>query len=300
MLGYIISIIICAIFVLLVKKMYDFRRRAQKLLYSQGKYLQQIKILRSQLADRVKVLEAMVDKLAFDNKELARLNEMKSKFMSIVAHDLKQPLTSIQGYTSILNNDTLGKEDQKIINSILKAATNMNHLMSDLVDASMIESGSFQISSQEFNYNELIDEVYTQYKVLADTKNIIFRKIDIPLAIQIKADKFRINQVISNLINNAFKFTPEGGIVEIRYCVEDVYLKTVVSDNGAGIDTFDRMKIFEKFQQAQNLDEEHKKMGWGLGLAIASDIINAHKGSIGVDSAGPGKGSSFWFLLPLK
>lgn len=288
-----------AFLVFLTTKIYDRRKKRKALAAAKKKHEAQVELLRTQLLSRVKTLETAVDSLAHNNRELKRVGEMKSKFMSIVAHDLKQPLTSISGYASVLLGDDAYKSDKKILENILKATANMNRLMSDLVDASIIESGRLNIALNPFTFNDLVTEAYNQYRVIAGQKNISFRKMDLPDMVGVKGDKFRINQVISNLLNNAFKFTPEGGTVEIRYYTEGSILKTIISDNGSGIAPLDRVRIFEKFQQAETLSDDSRKMGWGLGLSIAYDIVLAHNGAIGVDSAGLGKGSTFWFTLPL-
>lgn len=144
-----------------------------------------------------------------------------------------------------------------------------------------------------------MEDIYNQYGIIARQKNIIFRTIEFPVQISVIADRFRIGQVISNLVNNAFKFTPEGGVVEIRYLKEQNHIRVMIIDSGTGLIHLERVKIFEKFQQSEALAEDLRKLGWGLGLSIAQDIIEAHNGAIGADSAGLGKGSVFWFAIPL-
>ncbi len=301
--AYIVTVIIgvssIVVAVCFLAKARDFRKKEKILRAARMNYTRQIEVLRSQLSERVKSLETMVDNLSLSNKELSRLNDIKSEFMSVVAHDLRQPLTSIQGYTSVLINENSDKDDQKILDNIIKATSNINHLMSDLVDASVLESGKLQVAFKEFNYNQLVEDIFNQFKVIAEQKNINLTKIDYPVPIMLSADKFRINQVLSNILNNAIKFTNEGGNIEIRYIKEGLQLFTMVLDDGIGVSPIERAKVFQKFRQSEYLDSEHKKLGWGLGLSIAEDVIKAHGGIIGVDSAGLKKGSAFWFLLPL-
>lgn len=249
---------------------------------------------------RIKYLEQAVERIAFRYRQEARLNESKSKFMFMVAHDLRQPLTAVQGYTTMLLEDAKDEESKKMLRTLERSANHMGVLLADLVDASISASGHLKINPYKFIYNKLVDEIYEQYSVLAKQKDITLRKINYPADIEIYGDRERIAQVLNNLVSNALKFTNAGGIVEISYQVEDNHLKTFIRDNGKGIVHVDRVKIFEKFNQAESLDDEHKMLGWGLGLAIAQDIIEAHKGTIWSQSAGLGKGTLFWFSLPLN
>ncbi len=263
-------------------------------------YQQQIASLQMQLSGKVNMLEGMVDKLRLSNQELTRLNEIRSKFMSIAAHDLRQPLSSIQGFASVLMMDSPqggGNNDQIALNNILKATDNMNMLMADLMDISMIESGRFKVEGEPFNFNALVSDVVTLQSVNAQKKGIFLQKTSYPLEITVEADRFRISQVLSNLIGNAIKFAPQGGRVETRFYVEDGWVVCKVSDNGPGILHSEKSKIFDKFHQSDN-DRNLKKQGWGLGLSIAQEIVNAHGGEIGVESAGLGQGATFWFKIP--
>ena len=253
-----------------------------------------------QLSGKVTVLEGMVNKLRLSNQELTRLNEIRSKFMSIVAHDLRQPLSSIQGFASVLMMDGpqgSGNNDQMALNNILKATDNMNMLMADLMDISMIESGRFKMDGQPFNFNTLVGDVVTLQAVNAQKKGIFLQKYDYPNEITVTADRFRLSQVLSNLIGNAIKFAPQGGRVEVSFYDDDKNLTCRISDNGPGILHSEKEKIFQKFHQSDN-DRNLKKQGWGLGLSIAQEIIHAHGGEIGVESAGLGQGAMFWFTIP--
>lgn len=264
-------------------------------------YSEQITTLKRQLQSRINLLQGMLNKLELSNQELNRLNDIKSKFMGIVAHDLKQPLTSIQGFTSVLMDaDENKNESQQMLTSILKASENMNGLMSDLVDISMMESGTLKMDIKPFKYNELVAEVYALNKIDAEKKGVKFILHNYPTSITTMGDRLRISQILNNIIANAIKFTPSGGQVEIKYQIEDELVKTFISDTGPGIGYEDRDKIFQKFHQSETTYRKSKKQGWGLGLCIASDIAKAHNGEIGFDSAGLGRGATFWFKLPIK
>lgn len=283
-----------------ITKRFVLRKMNRTIMKVEHNYQQQIASLQMQLSGKVNMLEGMVDKLRLSNQELTRLNEIRSKFMSIAAHDLRQPLSSIQGFASVLMMDSPqggGNSDQIALNNILKATDNMNMLMADLMDISMIESGRFKVEGQPFNFNALVSDVVTLQSVNAQKKGIFLQKTSYPLEITAEADRFRISQVLSNLIGNAIKFAPQGGRVETRFYVEDGWVVCKVSDNGPGILHSEKSKIFDKFHQSDN-DRNLKKQGWGLGLSIAQEIVNAHGGEIGVESAGIGQGATFWFKIP--
>ena len=283
-----------------ITRKFVLKKMKRTIMKAEHNYQQQIASLQMQLSGKVTVLEGMIDKLRLSNQELERLNDIRAKFMSIVAHDLRQPLASIQGFASVLMMDRPqggGTNDQMALNNILKATDNMNMLMADLMDISMIESGRFKMDAQPFNFNTLLNDVVTLQSVNAQKKGIFLQKCEYPAEVTVVADRFRISQAINNLIGNAIKFSPQGGRVEARYYVLDGWLTFKVSDNGPGILHSEKSKIFQKFHQSDN-DRTLKKQGWGLGLSIAQEIINAHGGEIGVESAGLGQGSMFWFSIP--
>lgn len=280
---------------------FALRKMKRVVMKAEHNYQQQIAALQMQLSGKVNMLEGMVEKLKLSNQELNRLSEIRSKFMSIVAHDLRQPLTSIQGFTSVLMMDSPqggGSNDQIALNNILKATDNMNQLMADLMDISMIESGKFKMDFKSFNFNQLLNDVYTLQQVNAQKKGIFLVKYEYPGDVMIYADRFRVSQVLNNLIGNAIKFSPQGGRVEVRYFLQDGWLVCYVADEGPGISYAEQGKIFQKFHQSDN-DRSARKQGWGLGLSIAQEIVYAHNGEIGVQSPGLGQGALFWFRIPV-
>ena len=298
------SLLVAAVLSLItywVTKKFVLRKMNRTIMKAEHNYQQQIASLQQQLSGKVNMLEGLVDKLRLSNQELTRLNEIRSKFMSIVAHDLRQPLSSIQGFASVLMMDNPqggGNNEQIALNNILKATDNMNMLMADLMDISLIESGRFKLDYQSFNFNALLVDVITLQSVNAQKKGIFLQRYEYPAEVIVTADRFRISQVMSNLIGNAIKFSPQGGRIEVRFWMDSQgVLSCRVIDNGPGIAHEEQEKIFHKFHQANN-DRDAKKQGWGLGLSIAQEIINAHGGEIGVISAGLGQGSTFWFTLP--
>lgn len=282
---------------------FALKKMNRTIMKAEHSYHQQMASLQQQLSAKVEMLENMVDKLTLNNQELNRLNEIKSKFMSVVAHDLRTPLTSIQGFTSVLMMEGAGggaADGQQALNNILLATDNMNMLMSGLVDISMIEAGKFQMFYKPFSFQGLINDVYNLQSVNAAKKGINFMRYDYPEEVTVSADRFRISQALNNLVGNALKFTPHGGRVELRYQPENGNIKVVVADTGPGVSQYEKEKIFSKFHQSETMDKRLRRQGWGLGLSIAQEIIHLHHGRIGLDSAGPGHGSVFWFEIPLQ
>ncbi|MBP5429468.1 MAG: HAMP domain-containing histidine kinase [Elusimicrobiaceae bacterium] len=304
LLSYLLLIIaVIALLTYWITRKFVLRKMNRTIMKAEHNYQQQIANLQMQLSGKVNMLESMVEKLRLSNQELNRLNEIRSKFMSIAAHDLRQPLSAIQGFTSVLIMDRNttnggGNNDQKALNNILKATDNMNMLMADLIDISRIESGQFKMDKQAFNFNALLNDVVALQNVSAQKKGIFLQKYEYPQEVTVVADRFRISQVINNLMGNAIKFAPQGGRVEARFYVQDNWLTFKLIDNGPGVLHSEKDKIFQKFHQS-DVDRTAKKQGWGLGLSIAQEIVQAHGGEIGVESAGLGQGATFWFTIPL-
>ena len=304
------SLLIVAIIALItywITRKFVLRKMNRTIMKAEHNYQQQIANLQLQLSGKVNMLESMVEKLRLSNQELSRLNDIRSKFMSIAAHDLRQPLSAIAGFTSVLMMDrnTTGNatggtnSDQAALNNILKATDNMNMLMTDLIDISRIESGQFSMDKQPFNFNSLLNDVVALQNVGAQKKGIFLQKYEYPQEVTVVADRFRISQVVNNLMGNAIKFSPQGGRIEARFYTQDGWLVFKLTDNGPGVLHSEKDKIFQKFHQS-DLDRNAKKQGWGLGLSIAQEIVQAHGGEIGVESAGLGQGSTFWFTIPLS
>ena len=154
------------------------------------------------------------------------------------------------------------------------------------------------MDKQPFNFNALMNDVVALQNVSAQKKGIFLQKCEYPIDVMVVADRFRISQVVNNLMGNAIKFSPQGGRIEARFYVQDGWLTFKLTDNGPGVLHSEKDKIFQKFHQS-DVDRTAKKQGWGLGLSIAQEIIQAHGGEIGVESAGLGQGSTFWFTIPL-
>jgi len=264
-------------------------------------YMERIALAQGQLFQRKQELEAMSGKLALSNQELARLNDMKSKFLSMVVHDVRTPLASIRGFSELLMKKKVGEKETAYLKNIVSSTDQLGRLIADLTDLAMIEAGKLKMEKALFEFPDMARDILPGLSINAQKKGVDLVVHDFPEGVMVDGDKFRLSQVFMNLVNNAIKFTPAGRKVEISFRREGKYIDTLVKDSGIGIHPSETKKIFEKFYQAKyQKDAALRKQGWGLGLSIAQEVVRAHKGDIGALSPGLGKGSTFWFKIPAE
>lgn len=239
--------------------------------------------------------------IARDVTPLNYANRMRSNFISMVSHELRTPLNSINGFLEIVADGHVGKlaERQKEFLGYARASTHqLITLVEDVLFISKADTGQFEVKLTEVDINGLISQTLRNLYQAVQAANITIHKHISKNLPRVHADAVRIQQVISNLINNAIKFTPSGGQVSIRVYAEMEYLFISVTDTGIGVPKEDQTHIFERFYQSDNA-MLIKHGGYGLGLAIAKLIVDQHGGKIWLDSK-PGHGSVFTFTLPLK
>lgn len=263
-------------------------------------YMERIALAQGQLYQRKLELELMSSRLALSNQELSRLNDMKSKFLSMVVHDVRTPLASIRGFSEMLVNKQPGEREKQYLRNIVSSTDQLGRLIADLTDLAMIEAGKLKMEKAQFEFPEMARDILPGLSINAQNKNVELAVHPFPEGVLVDGDKFRLSQVFMNLVNNAIKFTPAGKKVEVFFRREGKFVDTLVKDSGIGIHPSETKKIFEKFYQAKyQKDEKLRKQGWGLGLSIAQEVVRAHKGDIGATSPGLGKGSTFWFKIPV-
>ncbi|OGR43244.1 MAG: hypothetical protein A2X35_07850 [Elusimicrobia bacterium GWA2_61_42] len=273
------------------------RQRFSNMLIQQ--YMVQIAMAQGQVFQRSRQLEALSSKLALSNQELASLNEMKSKFLSMVVHDVRTPLASIRGFSELLIKRIPGEREAQYLKNIVSSTDQLGRLIADLTDLAMIEAGKLKMEKAVFDSAELARDILPALSINAQKKGVELVVGELSEGVMINGDKFRLSQVLMNLLNNAIKFTPAGHKVEVSLRREGRGIAAYVKDSGIGIHPSETKKIFGKFYQARyQKDEKLRKQGWGLGLSIATEIIRAHKGDIGATSPGLGKGSTFYFKVP--
>jgi signal transduction histidine kinase len=231
-------------------------------------------------------------------QKLKEAVEAKSQFMSMVSHELRVPLTSIKESIAIVLDGLTGEitEGQRNCLDIAKRNIDrLNRLISDLLDLNKLEAGRMSFDMQDGNVNEIAKDVYDTMLPVAKEKGInLVLELDDCLA-RMKFDRDKINQVISNLVNNAIKFTRQGRVT-ITTSRREGAIQVSVSDTGCGIKKEDLPRLFHEFEQLETIGVE-KTCGTGLGLAISREIIARHNGEIRAES-GLGKGSTFLFTLP--
>lgn len=268
---------------------------------------------------------------------LARLNKMKDSFLGIASHELKTPLTVIMGYSELILSDMQEKIDSNfldMVQNIANAAARLDNIVKDMVDISMIDEKRLQLKLDEISVNRLIEESISELRFfISMRKQQLILEFDESIP-SIKGDNLRLMQLLSNVIGNAIKFTPDGGRIIIstraKYLLrskqtstpdislpvvnigkeQHLYVEVTIADTGIGIDIDDQLRIFDKFYEVGNIEEHSsgkvafKSRGAGLGLSIAKGIVEMHGGEIWVESPGynPDQfpGSTFHIVLPLN
>jgi two-component system phosphate regulon sensor histidine kinase PhoR len=241
-------------------------------------------------------IRAMFLRTKNDIASLKKLEQVRTEFLGNVSHELRTPIFTIQGFLETLLDGAM--YDNKVNRSFLQKANqhthNLNNLLNDLIDISMIESGQMRMSYRYFNVNEFISAIVSEMRSHAQNKNIQLIFNPDHQNSTMFGDKEKIKQVMVNLIINAIKYT-EKGSVEIGIIDEGKRGKIYVRDTGIGIAESDIDRIFERFYRVDK-DRSRAQGGTGLGLAIAKHIIEAHGSKIEVKSE-LGKGSTFSFSL---
>lgn len=233
-------------------------------------------------------------------EEIRAANKAKSDFISIVTHELRLPMTSIKGYTDLLASGMTGElnEQQKqFIDVIRRNLGRMNTLISDLSDINRIESGRMKFETKEFFFQDVVEDVTNSLQETITSRQQTLT-IHMPENLEaVYADPIRINQVLSNLVSNAHKYTQDGGEIEILVYQKDAQTFVSVTDNGYGISEEDQNRLFTQFFRAETR-EVRAQQGWGLGLSIVKKMVEAQEGEISFTSQ-LGKGSTFTFTIPL-
>jgi signal transduction histidine kinase len=244
-------------------------------------------------------LKKHAEELKTSYNELKELDKLKSELIAIVSHELRTPLTSIKGYVELVLDGTMGTINDSQKKCLQVADDNivrLRRLIESMLDLSKIERGELEMYREKVNIREIVGDVIEYLKPLATEKNI---KLNSEVeGINLEADKDRITQVLTNLIENAIKFSPANESILVSGVLENEHVHLKVTDRGAGIPKKDMVKVFDRFYQVDS-STKRKKGGSGLGLAVCKSIVEAHKGSIWVESE-LGKGSTFHILLPVS
>jgi signal transduction histidine kinase len=233
-----------------------------------------------------------------DITALQELDRKKDEFLSVASHELRTPLTTIKGYTQLLSqtvNDLPPEERSTYLTAVLGEIDRMMGLISELLDVSRIETNRLQIHPQPIRWKEFIDRRASAFRVQHPARNIRFDATVDEMTIHVDPDRMR--QVVDNLLSNALKYSPDGTDIDVVVTRADGAIMTSVIDSGIGIPRDEIPQLFERFHRARNVSSRYYG-GLGLGLYIARAIVEAHSGSIAVESE-EGEGSRFTIRLPL-
>jgi signal transduction histidine kinase len=235
-------------------------------------------------------------------RQLGELERLRAEFISVASHELKTPINVIIGYLELLQEgiyENLTPKQKEVLQTINKQAQTLTRLVKRLLDISRFEASGGKIEVRRVDLQRLLTTLESSFSVLANQRDIVF-SIDhgANLPEQVYWDEDRINEVLGNLVSNAFKFTARGGKVALTVAAVDNNVVVTVSDTGVGISAEQLPHIFDKFFQADNQAQAATK-GTGLGLAIAREIVEAHGGRITVESR-VGEGTTFVVTLPVE
>lgn len=239
------------------------------------------------------------EQLEARNREVERANSLKTEFLASMSHELRTPLHTIIGFSELLGEQlegTLTEKQQRFVGHILQDARHLLELINEVLDISKIESGRLELKRESFDFSQCVEEVMAGILHQAATRNITLENHN-NFHDSLYADRVRLKEILYNLLNNAVKFTPEGGHVWIEAGREGDTLHIAVCDTGIGIPEKEQPSIFEKFYQIGDITGGVRE-GTGLGLPITKHLVELHGGAISVSSQ-PGKGSSFRLVLPL-
>lgn len=219
--------------------------------------------------------------------------QAKDDFFSAISHELRTPLTSITGWAALLLDSPDAATIAEAARSIASSAALQAQLIDDLLDVSRIMTNKFAIAEAKIDLRDVIDDSVSGMRPIAAAKDIALRK-QVEQSVVVDGDPARLRQVLTNLLTNAIKFTPAGGLIETRLSHDGAFGIIEVSDTGEGISAAFLPYVFERRSQAT----ERRFAGLGLGLAIVKHIIELHRGSVEVRSEGEGKGATFTVRIP--
>ena len=268
----------------------------------QGDFSARIPETETESAALVHAINALAAELELrfrDLTEIHRLENIRKEFVASVSHELKTPLTSIRGYAETLRNGAVDDPQtaRRFVEKIEDNAVRLQTLVEDILKLSEIESGRLELHPEPIVLDDMLDAVLKYFTDAASAKTIAICR-DIPATLpRFPADPHALSQILSNLIDNAIKYTPEGGKVTLRAAIIGAGLWITVIDTGLGIPKGELSRVFERFYR---VDKARSRAvgGTGLGLAIVKHLVQAHHGQVQVTST-LGKGSRFSFMIPL-
>ena len=243
-------------------------------------------------AEHARVLELEREQ----NEKLRELDVMKDEFVALVSHELRTPLTAIQGYTELVLDGTAGEvndEQRAMLTAVDRSSARLFRVINDLLFVAQVNAGKLSVAIEEVDLASVASEAIADARPRAATAEVSL-EFESNLTPTVKADRIRLGQVFDNLISNAIKFTPPGGVVRLSISMVGDEAIVVVTDSGMGMTAEDQQRLFTRFFRTK---AAAKIPGTGLGLSITKAIVDAHHGSISVESE-LGTGTSFTFTVP--
>lgn len=248
-------------------------------------------------------IEELASQLESSNEKLKGLDKLKTEFLSLASHQLRSPLTAIKGYTSMLIEDSFGAVSEKQkepLNRIFESTNHLVKVVEDLLNISKIEQGGLTYEMSKFDMKKVVTDFLADFSISAANKHLTVTYDDDNKSDYIVyGDQEKLRQVILNLIDNSIKYTNEGGVhLNLSHDTASKSVILKIKDTGIGMDKETKSKLFGKFSRGAG-GAKLNTGGSGLGLYLAKQIVEAHKGSISVDSEGEGKGSTFTLSLKI-
>ncbi len=242
----------------------------------------------------------MNEALVEANARLSALDKMKDTFLSMITHELRTPMTAMIGIAELLDAGVYGQLNPLQIENVRKiidSGARLRQLVNDLLDISKMESGMMQLQREPLDPRSMVEAVIYQLESLiqqAEVKTVNRVSYDLP---EVFCDGLRVEQILTNLISNALKFTPPSGTITVAATAQENFVIFSVADTGCGIPPESIANIFAKFTQLHPNKDDRTK-GTGLGLAIVKHLVELHGGEVGVESS-ENQGSTFYFTLPI-
>jgi signal transduction histidine kinase len=281
----------------------DFEDVPILVLTREADYVRRAEMLREGVQDYV-LKPFTKDELLFRVRNLVALrdlklsNRVKDEFVAAVSHELRTPLTAIHGWVQVLR--TAGADAavcQRALDSIQRNTEIQVSVIEDLLEMSRIETGTLKLDMQEVDIRSVIEDLLESFRLTANTKRLVLTARFDEGPTYVFGDPNRLRQIILNLLNNAVKFTPTGGTVEVSVRRLPSHIEIEVADTGRGIDSEFLAPVSDRFRQDRRA-QSRKDGGLGLGLAIVKSLVELHGGTVLVESAGEGKGVRFRVGIP--
>jgi two-component system, NarL family, sensor histidine kinase BarA len=269
----------------------------EDLSYAFNRMLRTLMAMQDQLKGANVELDRKLDELARTNLALYESNRLKSDFLATMSHELRTPLNSILGFSDLLlTNPNLPEKLRRWAGNIQSSGKQLLALINDLLDLAKIEAGKMEVKPEVLSLADMTEGLVTMHRPQAEKKNIDLRAVVETGLPPVRQDAGKLRQILTNLLTNAIKFTPEGGRVQLRAEADGDDLVLTVADTGIGIAADDQELIFEKFRQAASpMTREHE--GTGLGLSIVRELSKLLGGDVTLKSE-VGRGSTFTVRLP--